>query len=213
MSNADPRFTYGAFSPQTYFAASGALPPGSQPPPPPRHRPPAVAYVFAAVLPLVLLAVLAAPVGILYALGGFGPGTSVEGDVPGRGPSDAGDAGVRDPYFPDYGNSGYDVIKYDIAIDFDPRTEQITGTTKITARATATLKSFFYDFLLTTDSVHVNNQPAEFDPQDYQDVKVTPASPVASGAVFEVTVAYSGRPDAISARTADPWWVTNQEWT
>jgi aminopeptidase N len=211
MSNVDPRVVYGAYSP-------GGLPGGTQAArgwtPPPPYQPHRAAYVFAVILPLTLVLALAAPFGALYALSrSSSPTERANGDIPPGGPADTGEAGVQDPYFPDYGSSGYDAIKYDISVDFDPRNETITGTTKITARATTTLRSFFFDLVLGTDSVQVNGQPAEFDAQGYQDVEVRPPTPVNAGAVFEVTVAYSGRPGSIEPRVRRPWSVTNQEWT
>ena len=52
-------------------------------------------------------------------------------------------------------------MKYAIAIRFDPRSQTISGTTTITARATQDLSSFYYDLVLQTDSVTIDGAPAE----------------------------------------------------
>ena len=38
-----------------------------------------------------------------------------------------GAAGVGDPYFPTYGNGGYDVASYDLKVRYDPATDRLTG--------------------------------------------------------------------------------------
>ena len=43
--------------------------------------------------------------------------------------------GVGDPYFPTYGNGGYDVAHYDLAVRYDPATKVLQGTASIDARA------------------------------------------------------------------------------
>ena len=50
-----------------------------------------------------------------------------------------GAAGVGDPYFPSYGNGGYDVARYTVKVRYDPATDKLTGTTTVRATATADL--------------------------------------------------------------------------
>src|SRR5690349_6878861 len=86
-------------------------------PKPPRHRPSAAAYALAVVLPLFLLLLLAVPLGVVLAIRSARAGeppAAGSNAPPGR-PS-AGEAGAGDPYFPDYGSSGYDALKYAISI-------------------------------------------------------------------------------------------------
>ena len=42
-----------------------------------------------------------------------------------------GGPGVGDEYYPDYGNSGYDVSHYDIRLRYTPATDRLTGTTTV----------------------------------------------------------------------------------
>lgn len=46
-------------------------------------------------------------------------------------------AGIGDPYFPTYGNSGYDVERYQLKVRFDPATGRLDGTTTVRARASS----------------------------------------------------------------------------
>ena len=184
------------------------------PPPDPRsvapqHQPSRAAYLLAIVLPLILVALLAVPVGIALTL--RANSSTNRGAESGSG--SAGGPGVGDPYFPDAGSSGYDVIKYEIAIDWDVKSESMRSTTKITARASQPLSSFYLDLALQTDKVQVNGEDASFKKRDFQDVRVVPAAPIAAESTFEVVVDYSGAPGQISRDNVRPWWSMNQEWT
>jgi aminopeptidase N len=184
------------------------------PPPDPRyfykqHQPSRAAYVFAIILPLILLALLAAPVGIALALrsDALTPGAGSSGNATEGGP------GIGDPYFPSAGSSGYNVIKYEISINWDAPSATLKATTKITAQATQFLESFYVDLALQTDRVQVNGKEATFEKQDFQDVEVTPADPIAAESDFEVVVDYSGAPGNVARGEVRPWFTTGQEWT
>ena len=139
------------------------------PPALPPHRPHPVAYVFAVVMPLVLLAVLATPLAIVWAQR-TGVGSEPAGvPVPN---ATKGERGLGDPYYPEAGNSGYDVAKYQISVSWDPASGMLTGTTTISARATQALESFYFDLALPTKRVSVNGQPATFEQQGFAGVPV-----------------------------------------
>src|ERR1700750_336473 len=53
--------------------------------------------------------------------------------------------GAGDPYFPTYGNGGYDVSGYDINVRYDPSAKTLRGTATITATATQDLSRFDLD--------------------------------------------------------------------
>ena len=183
------------------------------PPPDPRsisqqHQASRAAHVLAIVLPLMLVALLAIPLGT--ALARRASSTDRE---PGLGTGSAGGPSVGDPYFPDAGSSGYDVIKYDIAIDWDAKSETMRSTTKITGRASQPLSSFYLDLALQTDKVKVNGRNASFEMRDFQDVRIVPGAPIAAGSTFEVVVDYSGAPGQISRGKVRPWFSSGQEWT
>jgi aminopeptidase N len=185
------------------------------PPPDPRyfykqHQPSRAAYVFAIVLPLILIALLATPLGIAFALRSkwlTEPGTGSSGSTTDGGP------GVGDPYFPDAGSGGYNVIKYEISIDWNATSASMKATTKITAHATQRLDSFYVDLALQTDRVKVDGQDATFEKQDFQDLRVIPDDPIAADSDFEVVVDYSGTPGNIARGKVKPWWSSGREWT
>ncbi|MER7849513.1 hypothetical protein ABTZ03_36880 [Kitasatospora sp. NPDC096077] len=53
---------------------------------------------------------------------------------------------IGDPYFPDDGNTGYDVADYDVRIAYDPaRPDLLKGDTTITARALRSLDRLSLD--------------------------------------------------------------------
>jgi aminopeptidase N len=116
-----------------------------------------------------------------------------------------GGPGVGDSYFPDYGNSGYDVSHYDIRLRYTPATDKLTGTTTILARADQDLSSFNLDFVLDVSSVLVNNRPATYTRQGDHELVVTPARPVTDGGAMTVVVQYSGVPSTKVAAGFTAW--------
>ena len=178
--------------------------------PPAVHRPRRAAYVLAVLLPLLLIAALALPAAILF-------GTRSAGWI---GPSDPavssgtnGQPGVGDPYFPDYGSSGYDARKYVIDVDWNPAEVTLTGRTTMIARATQRLDSFYVDLALDAQSATVNGEPAQLQKEGFQDLRVTPQRPIETGVDFEVEIRYAGRPGQVQRDNRTPWLTTNQEWT
>jgi aminopeptidase N len=168
-----------------------------------------VAYVLAVVLPLILLAVLATPLAVVWARR-----TQQErrpADVPVANGRD-GTRGLGDPYYPDAGNGGYDVTKYQISISWDPASATLTGTTTISARASQLLDSFYLDLALPTTRVVVNGQPATFERQGFADVHIVPSAKIGAGSDFSVVVDYAGRPGDLGGE-AKPFHATNAEWS
>ena len=66
---------------------------------------------------------------------------------PPAGPPDfrPGSEGIGDPYFPTYGNGGYDVASYDLKLRYTPKTGELTGSATIAATATQDLSRFNFD--------------------------------------------------------------------
>ncbi|WP_440901851.1 M1 family metallopeptidase [Actinosynnema sp.] len=117
-----------------------------------------------------------------------------------------GGAGAGDPYYPEDGNTGYDVAGYDVSIGYDPATGHLDGVARVTARATADLVSFNLDLRgLEVSSVEVGGEGAGFAREGEQELVITPATPLAEGAEFTAVVAYSGEPQSLQ----DPVLGTN----
>jgi aminopeptidase N len=204
MSSVDPRWP-----PPHAGQASVAAPQQ-----PAVQRPHRVAYLLAVIMPVILLVALAVPVGVAWTIARL---RQAPGSVTTPPPADPnaidGKPGLGDPYYPQAGNSGYDVAKYQIVINWDPATQTITGTTTISAHATQQLNSFYFDLVLHTDTVSVNGVPAEAVARGFSDVYVKPAAPITAGSSFQVVVAYSGKPGDIQQSDVHPWWSSNGEWT
>jgi aminopeptidase N len=109
-----------------------------------------------------------------------------------------GPAGLGDPYFPRYGNGGYDVGNYTIKIRYDPATDRLTGAVTIAATATAALSTFNLDFAgMTVRAVTVDGKPAKHR-RDSDELVVTPAAGVPRGAAFTAVLTYDGIPAGLS---------------
>jgi aminopeptidase N len=107
--------------------------------------------------------------------------------------------GAGDPYFPDMGNGGYDVSRYELDLRYDPATRVLDGKARITARATQNLSRFNLDFQgpLTISSLTVGSRPARYAREGAQELVITPASGLRRGWPFTVEVSYSGVPQRI----------------
>jgi aminopeptidase N len=127
-----------------------------------------------------------------------------------------GSDGAGDPYYPRYGNGGYDVSHYKIAIDYDPATGVLTGDTTITARATQDLSRFDLDFLLPVSSLTINGRTATTSEYAYDtparnyggELVVTPARAIRRGTALTIRVRYSGNPATTLVGGFSPWFPT-----
>ncbi len=118
-----------------------------------------------------------------------------------------GAAGIGDPYWPLDGNGGIDVRHYDIADRYDFVTGELSGTTTLTVRATASLSRFSLDLLLPVSAVRVDGAAATFTKPSPHELQVTPATPLARGAVVDVEVTYAGDPGGLSYAGERNWVV------
>jgi aminopeptidase N len=190
---------------------------GPQEPPipqPPLQRPHRVGYLLAVIMPVILLTALAIPIGAAWTIARLrqSPGTETT-PAPLDPNATDGKPGLGDPYYPQAGNSGYDVTKYQIMINWDPATQSITGTTTISAQATQQLNSFYFDLALQTDKVTVNGVAAESIARGFSDVYVKPTQPITPGSPFQVEIGYSGKPGEVRQGDVQPSLFTNGEWT
>nr|WP_228509295.1 M1 family metallopeptidase [Herbiconiux sp. VKM Ac-1786] len=133
----------------------------------------------------------------------------------------AGAEGIGDPYFPLDGNGGYDVARYDLDLGYEPRTGELSGSATIAATATQNLSAFDLDLddlevrEVTVDGVDaawtrrsteisaLTGRPLEAGSDDpvvtpgRSELTVTPATGIADGDTFEVSVRYAGVPETI----------------
>lgn len=141
--------------------------------------------------------------------------TTLPGTVPTIGPVvPDGPTGAGDPYYPHLGNTGFDVISYDVALAVDDSLTRITSATAvITADATEALRRFSLDFRgLEVESVAVGGTEARFE-RFADDLVVTPFAPIAAGDRFVVTVAYHGTPSNLAVESIgfDAGWTRTSD--
>ncbi|SER29860.1 M1 family metallopeptidase [Microlunatus flavus] len=189
-------------------------PPLAGPPQPgPRPRRPAYVYVLAVVVPLALVAALLLPLGVAALWRRLAADVPVSSAGAPGGTVVDGSRGLGDRYYPDAGNGGYDVTRYQIDVSFDPADERLSGTTTISARALQGLHSFVLDLRLDVATVTVDGADAGLARDGSADWRVTPATPVAAGRDFTVVVTYSGQPGEITGVDGDrPFTRTGEEW-
>jgi aminopeptidase N len=109
-----------------------------------------------------------------------------------------GAAGLGDPMFPNAGNGGYDVQKYNLTLDYTPATNQLVGTAVINATATQNLSSFNLDLRgFAISRLLVNGRAAAFT-RSGQELTVTPKSGLAAGSAFSVSIDYAGTPSVVT---------------
>ncbi|HOA22883.1 MAG: M1 family metallopeptidase [Aggregatilineales bacterium] len=127
--------------------------------------------------------------------------TPTETPAPTLLPDNVGDEGIGDPYFPNFGNGGYDVQHYTIDLDVLMDERSIDSIVTIEAVALHDLARFNLDFVgLEIVEVTVNDQPAGYE-RDGSELIITPAEPIAEGESFTVTVSYTGTPGEGIPRT------------
>lgn len=125
-------------------------------------------------------------------------------------PASAADAGpgapgIGDPYYPTYGNGGYDVSHYDLRLKYQPATDELEGTATLLATATQGLTRFNLDFALDVSEVRVNGRVAKFATSGEQELEITPATPLAKGQQATVVVRYSGVPGKVKRYGFTSW--------
>jgi aminopeptidase N len=108
-----------------------------------------------------------------------------------------GAAGAGDPYFPGYGNGGYDVAHYLVRVRYDPAKDRLTGTTTVRATAIANLSAFHLDLAgLTVRAVTVDGVQAAH-ARAADELIVTPATGLSSGNGFVAEIRYDGVPTTL----------------
>jgi len=114
----------------------------------------------------------------------------------------AGPALAADPFFPSFGNKGYDVLNYDLDLDVAPAANNLDGRAELTIRAHQRLGSFRLDLAgLKVSAVSVDGKRAGFS-QKGEKLTIVPPKPIAKDAKFTVLIVYAGKPTPIQDPTA-----------
>jgi aminopeptidase N len=121
-----------------------------------------------------------------------------------------GEAGAGDPYFPTYGNGGYDVSGYNLNVRYEPSKGRLTGTAIITATATQDLSRFDLDLAhLAATQVLVDRIKATFR-ADGNELVITPSAGIRRGTAFTVVIDYGGTPGQLANKTlGDGGWLSS----
>ncbi len=113
-------------------------------------------------------------------------------------------AGLGDPYYPQAGNGGYDVLHYDLSLDCDPEVGYLSGSAVLSARALVALGEFHLDFTglelqaLTVDGVSARHR------REGQELIVECPQTIIAGSEFSVEVTYSGTPQPLQSAQGYP---------
>ena len=115
----------------------------------------------------------------------------------------SGAEGIGDPYYPQLGNGGYDVLHYTLELTVDPQSNTLSGMCSLQARTTQPLKIFNLDFSgLTIEKITVNDLPGKYKRNECELI-ITSSQPINEGDIFTVTVSYSGSPE--TTRSLGGW--------
>lgn len=100
---------------------------------------------------------------------------------------------MGDTFSPELGNSGYDVLHYDLDLTMIPKDRFVGGSATLTIRATLHhLYRFSLDLRqMAVEKVNINGYPTEFLQTDRK-LWITLPTPQAFGTVFEVQITYQG---------------------
>ncbi len=102
-----------------------------------------------------------------------------------------------DPFFPAYGNKGYDVLHYDLDLTADPAAQSLEGAAKVSIKATRQLRTFQLDlFRLKVASVTLDGDRVRFS-QTERKLTIEPKGAIARGRPIEVVIRYGGTPTPI----------------
>lgn len=122
------------------------------------------------------------------------PATTVDEAADEAGDPDVGATTLNDPYVGDFGNGGYDVASYDLALDWDPDSERLDGEAMITASATHDLIEFNLELTgFEVASVDVDGAAAEFR-RNEDEMTISLSEEISNGDEFTTTVVYAGTP-------------------
>lgn len=123
-----------------------------------------------------------------------------------------GAAGIGDALFPDLGNGGYDVGEYELVIDVDTVSGEVTAAATIHATALMDLSSFNLDLAgLEVTGASVDGSPASFRHQGAE-LTIDTVPSITAGRAFSTEVQYRGVPRPRPAGTFfGPGWRRSED--
>ncbi len=113
---------------------------------------------------------------------------------------------TSDSYLPQHGNGGYQVLHYDLDLDYRVGSNRLAGRAVITAVALQSLSRFTLDLgRLRVQDVRVDGRPAKFTHRPDK-LRIRPERPVGARGTFRVDIRYAGKPVPVSGRWGDLGW-------
>lgn len=110
---------------------------------------------------------------------------------------------VGDTYYPNLGNTGYDVSHYDLFLNVEVAgTDQLTATATIDLTATDDLARLSFDFEpdLTATAITIDGAEATFEQADNK-LRITPTATLDADTEYVVVIDYSGTPVTVDSGT------------
>lgn len=148
---------------------------------------------------------MASATGAALVLAGVAPASAATGSP--------GGADGGDPYFPGYGNTGYDAAGYSLAIRYDPASKVLKGTAKIVIAAQKDLSQFNLDLAdsLAVTAVKVAGAAATFT-HSGGELVIKPKRVVSNTSQVIVQVEYGGTMGWQTDQTGAPigWLATDR---
>jgi aminopeptidase N len=114
---------------------------------------------------------------------------------------------AADPYLPGHGDSNYEVIHYDLDLDYKVATNRLNGRATLTVRALVPLNSVRLDLSrLNVERVLVGGAtPRKVTPKE-RGVVVKLAAPLPEGATTTIEVSYRGKPQPVPGAHGPAGW-------
>ncbi|GAA0616387.1 M1 family metallopeptidase [Kribbella sandramycini] len=138
----------------------------------------------------------------------LGPAIGAARAADGGFPATPGAPGVGDAVYPNLGNGGYQVERYELDLKYDAATKLVAGHVKIFAVATQNLSRFNLDsFGLGITELRVDGSTEQY-AQEGEELVITPEWKIRSGAKFVVDVSYTADPRKIKP-PAGGWVATD----
>lgn len=120
-----------------------------------------------------------------------------------------------DPYFPDLGNSGYDVRSYDLDLAWDPETSTLDGRAVLVVVPDVDLSALHLDLVgMTVERVDVAGTRARAERTGDRKVRITPAAPLPRGQPVAVDILYHGAPQPLQGEAlffGTGWQISGRE--
>ena len=114
---------------------------------------------------------------------------------------------LADPYFPSHGDARFHVHRYELALDYKPAPNRLTGSARLTCLGgTAPLADIvldFADFRIT--KILVDGRAVRWTHRAGK-LRLRPARPLAAGAAFTIEVGYSGNPRPVRSEWGTLGW-------